>query len=99
AALFDAFEIYVRGERGNAVVEERGPVVGDDLIEIADELIEVIRNDERAGVATFAEEDVLEVIERFFVVGELADGGVDVEPEEFALLVVVLAATPVGPGR
>ena len=33
------------------------------------------------------------------VVGELADEGVGVEPEEFAFLVVVLAALPIGPGR
>ena len=45
-----------------------------------------------------AEEDVLEVGEGLFVVGELADEGVGVEPDELALLVVGLAAHPVGPG-
>jgi len=39
-----------------------------------------------------------EVGEGLLVVGFLTDEGVGVEPEEFALLVVVLAALPVGPG-
>ena len=67
------------------------------LVEVGDELVAVVGDDERAGVAAFGEEDVEEVGEGFFIVGELADGGVGVEPEEFALLVVVLAALPVGP--
>ena len=37
-------------------------------------------------------------VEGLLVVGHLADEGVGVEPEELALLVVVLAALPVGPG-
>ena len=82
----------------DAVVHEGGPVVLDDLVEVGDELVAVVGDDEWAGVAAFGEEDVEEVGEGLFVVGELADGGVGVEPEEFALLVVVLAALPVGPG-
>src|SRR6185437_11455292 len=34
AALLDAFEVCVRGESGDAAVEEGGPVVGDDLVEV-----------------------------------------------------------------
>ena len=82
----------------DAVVDEGGPVVLDDLVEVGDELVAVVGDDERAGVAAFGEEDVEEVGEGFLVVGELADEGVGVEPEELALLVVVLAALPVGPG-
>ncbi len=98
AALLDAGDVGVGVDVVDAVVEEGGPVVFDYLVEVVDELFAVVGDDERAGVAAFAEEDVEEVGEGFFVVGELADEGVGVEPEEFALLVVVLAALPVGPG-
>ena len=98
AALFDAGEVGVRGDGVDTVVDEGGPVVLGDLVEVGDELVAVVGDDERAGVAAFGEEDVEEVGEGFFVVGEFADEGVGVEPEELALLVVVLAALPVGPG-
>ena len=76
----------------------RWPSIPDDLVEVGDDLVAVVRDDEGAGVAAFGEEDVKEIGERFLVVGELADGGVGVEPDEFAFLVVVLTAAPVGPG-
>ncbi len=98
AALFDAGEVGVGVDGVDAVVHEGGPVVLDDLVEVGDELVAVVGDDERAGVAAFGEEDVEEVGEGLLVVGELADEGVGVEPEELALLVVVLAALPVGPG-
>ncbi len=98
AAAGDAVEVGVGVDEVDAVVDEGGPVVLDDVVEVADELVAVVGDDERAGVATLAEEDVEEVGEGFLVVGELADLGVGVEPEELAFLVVVLAATPVGPG-
>ena len=98
AALLDACEVGAGVDGVDAVVDEGGPVVVDDLVEVGDELVAVVGDDERAGVAALGEEDVEEVGEGLFVVGELADEGVGVEPEEFALLVVVLAATPVGPG-
>ncbi len=82
----------------DVVVDEGGPVVLNDLVEVGDKLVAVVGGDERARVTALGEEDVKEVGEGFFVVGELADGGVGVKPEEFALLVVVLAAFPVRPG-
>ena len=99
AAALDAVEVGVGVDEVDAVVDEGGPVVGGDLVEVGDELLAVVGDDERAGVAALAEEDVQEVGEGLLVVGELADEGVGVEPEELAFLVVVLAATPVGPGR
>ncbi len=98
AAALDACEVGVRVDGVDAVVDEGGPVVLDDLVEVGDELVAVVGDDERAGVAALGEEDVEEVGEGLLVVGELADEGVGVEPEEFALLVVVLTALPVGPG-
>ena len=98
AAAGDAVEVGVGVDEVDAVVDEAGPVVLDDVVEVGDELVAVVGDDERAGVAALAEEDVEEVGEGFLVVGELADLGVGVEPEELAFLVVVLAATPVGPG-
>jgi hypothetical protein len=68
-------------------------------MKVGDEFVAVVGDDERAGVSAFGEEDVEEVGEGFFVVGEFADRGVSVEPEELALLVVVLPAFPVGPRR
>ena len=61
AALLDAGEVGVRVDVVDALVEEGGPVVVDDLVEVGDELFAVVGDDERAGVAAFAEEDVLEV--------------------------------------
>jgi hypothetical protein len=81
----------------DAVVEEGGPVVGTTWLRSAMSSA-VVGDDERAGVAALAEEDVEEVGEGLLVVGELADERVGVEPEQFAFLVVVLAALPVGPG-
>ena len=98
AAALDAGEVGVGGGGVDAVVDEGGPVVFDDLVEVGDELVAVVGDDERAGVAALGEEDVEEVGEGLLVVGELADEGVGVEPEELAFLVVVLAALPVGPG-
>ena len=57
----------------------------------------VVGDDQRAGVAAFAEKDVEEIGERFLIVRLLADEGVGVEPEQLAFLVVVLSASPVGP--
>ena len=73
AALLDAGEVGVGVDGVDAVVHEGGPVVCDDLVEVGDELVAVVGDDERAGVAAFGEEDVEEVGEGFFVVGELAD--------------------------
>ncbi len=79
-------------------MQEGGPVVGQHLVEVGDQLVEGVGDDQRAGVAAFAEEDLEEIGERFLVVGLLADEGVGVEPDQLAFLVVVLSATPVGPG-
>jgi len=97
AAAGDAVEIDVRVDEVYAVVEEAGPIVLDDFVEVADDLGAVVGNDKWAGVSTLAEEDVLEVGEGFLVVGKLADPGVGVEPKELAFGVEVLAAAPVGP--
>jgi hypothetical protein len=99
AALFDAGEVGVGVDQVDAIVKELCPVVGGDLVEVCDQFGALVGNDQRAGVAAFAEEDRLEVVERFLVVGELADEGVGVEPEELTLLVVVLSALPVRPRR
>ena len=97
SALGDAFEGRVRSLGGDAVAQEASPVIGDDLIEGGDELVEVVGHDFGRGVASFAEEEHAEIVEALFAAGELADGGIDVEPDEGAFLVVVLAATPVAP--
>ncbi len=98
ATAGDAVEVGVRVDEVDAVVDEARPVEFNDGVEIGDQLLAVVRDDERAGVAALAEEDVEEVGEGFLVVGELADLGVGIEPEELAFLVVVLTPTPVGPG-
>jgi hypothetical protein len=99
AALFDAGEVGVGVDVVDAVVEELRPIVGNDLVEVGDELRALVRNDEWAGVAALCQEDGFEVVEGLPVVRELADEGVGVEPEELALLVVILAALPVRPAR
>ncbi len=98
AAAGDAVEVSVGIDEVDAVVDEAGPVVLGDAVEVANELIAIVGDDERASVAAFAEEDMEEVGEGLLVVGELANLGVGIEPEELAFLVVVLAATPVAPG-
>ncbi len=98
AAAFDAGEVRVRRGDVDAIVEEGGPVVGHDFVQVRDELLAVVRDDERAGVAAFAEEDVLEVGEGLLAAGLLADERVGVEPDELAFLVVGLAARPAAPG-
>ncbi|MEA2261899.1 MAG: hypothetical protein QOJ51_4724 [Acidobacteriaceae bacterium] len=97
AAAPDAVEIGMRIDVVDALADEGGPVVLDDLVEVGDELVAVIGDDERAGVTAFGQEDVQEVGEALLIVGLLADESVGVEPEELSLLVVVLATTPVGP--
>jgi hypothetical protein len=42
AALLDAGEVGVGVDVVDAVVEEGGPVVGDDLVEVGDELVAVV---------------------------------------------------------
>ena len=49
SALLDAFEVGVGLDLVDALAEECGPVVRDHLVEVADELVEVVRNDFRLG--------------------------------------------------
>ena len=63
AALLDTRNIRAWVEFVYAVVEECGPVIFDNLVEIGDELFAGVSDDERAGVAPFAQEDMLKVVE------------------------------------
>ena len=76
AALLDAGEVGVGIDVVDALVEEVGPVVFDDLVEQGDELGAVVGDDLGGGVAAFAEEEDEEIAQVLLVVGELADGGV-----------------------
>ena len=96
--MLDTGEVGALVDQVDAVVQEGCPVIRHDLVQVVDELLTVVGDDERAGVTTLGQKDLQEVGEGFLVAGELADGHVGVEPEQFALLVVVLAALPVGPG-
>jgi hypothetical protein len=81
AALLDAFSVDVGLDVVEAGLDEGGPVVGDDLVEVGGEFCEAVRLDAGNAGAAFLEEELKEVAESFLVVGEFADGGVDVEPE------------------
>ena len=83
----------------HAIMQESRPVVWRNLVQILHQFIEGVGHDERTGVSAFAEKDLLEIIKRFLVLGHLADERVGIQPQQLALKVVVLAASPVGPRR
>ena len=64
-----AVEVGVGVDEVDAVVHEGGPVEGGYFVEVVDELFAVVGDDEWAGVAALAEEDVEEVGEGLLVVG------------------------------
>ena len=78
-----------------AGAKEGGPVVGDHGVEAVDDVVEGVGHDLGWGVAAEAFEGSEEVIEALLAVGLLADGLVDLEPEEVAFAIVVDVAAPV----
>ena len=98
AALLDSSQISAGIDVVDAVVQECGPVVGHNRVQVLNQLIEFVGHDERAGVAAFGQEDLFKIVERLFVVGHLADQGVGVEPKQLAFLVIILPAPPIRPG-
>ncbi len=81
-----------------ALGEEARPVVGGDGLEGGHDVLELIGGGFEAAVLP-AEEGPGEVVQRAAVAGALADQGVDLQPQQLALGIVVLAALPAGPGQ
>ena len=86
----------MRLHRVHEVIQQRGPVVGRDLIQGADEVVESVR-DHRGRAALSTVESFAKIIERALIIGELADRGVDFEPDQLAFGIVVQAPPPILP--
>src|SRR5204862_2502084 len=96
SAASNAVEWSTRRHLINARSQERLPVVRRHLVQRRDDVVEGIRLDSgRAALA--AMEDVAEVLDGFLGVRELADGSVDVEPNQPAFVIKVDAAAVSGP--
>ena len=81
----------------DAVVQESRPVVRHNGIQVLHQFVEIVRDNQWSGVSALAQKDLLKVIQRFLVLRQLADQRIGIEPQQLALLVVVLSAPPVHP--
>jgi hypothetical protein len=85
-------------QRIDALLEEFHPIVGRDPVQDLDNVLKVVgMGDETAVVG--AEKLRREVVERFAVVGELADPGVGVKPDQLPFGVVVFRELPAHPAH
>src|SRR5689334_15785148 len=67
------------------------PIEGSDRVQFSDDVIECVRlNSRRTAFA--AEEPAAKIVERAAAAGQLADAGVDVEPDKHAFIVIINAA-------
>ena len=78
---------------GEALGPEAAPVVGHDLVERVDYIVERVRfqHGTRAGRAV---EELAKIIQRFLAFALLADGDVNPQPVQRVFFVEVDAATP-----
>lgn len=95
AALFDSCKIGAGIDLIDAVAKKVLPVVRHHFVQVVDQFIKCERDNERPGIAACTQEDAFEVIERLPLVGQFSNKRVGIEPEEFALLVVILSALPI----
>ena len=77
--------------------QEPCPIVGLDRVQIAHHIFKRVGHGDRTGIAVQAEETNAKVIQGFFAVALLTNDGVDLQPEQFALRIIVDAATPIAP--
>src|SRR5579859_2079143 len=81
---------------GEALGPETAPVIGRNLVERADDVIEGIGFD--LGHSTLpAMKEVAKIVDGFLVVSLLADDGVDPQPVENVFAVIIEFAPPGGP--
>src|ERR1700733_9003556 len=97
--MFDSTQGRVRRVRFEPLVEKGAPVVRGDVIQIGYDLVEIVGQHLRRSVAADGEKLYTKVVQRFLVAGQLANGGIGIQPYQLAFLIVVLAAPPIAPVR
>ena len=85
-----------REQRVDPALQIAAPVIGLHLVQRRDDVVE--RVGELAIIAVaHAEEGPGEIVDRPLAAGLLADDPVDVDPDQLALAVIILAALPAAP--
>ena len=93
-----AVERRARDEHVHPIMQKRRPIIRLHAVQRFDDIGQRIRQGARAAVL-YTEKGAGEIVERTLVLRALADQGIDVEPEQRALAVVILETLPVVPGH
>src|ERR1700679_454995 len=97
SAVFETAQWGLVGVGVHPRSQEGGPVVWYGCVQAGDDVFESVGNYFGSCISTEPVEGCHEVVESLFAVGHLADGGVDVQPDQLAFVVVIHAEPPVVP--
>ncbi len=86
------------GGRGNALVKQLRPVVRSDLIQGLDEVLKGIGHNLRWATLP-SMKATAEIVQRPLALRLLTDDGINLQPDQFSLGIVVQAAPPSLPLR
>src|SRR5580658_8601841 len=95
--MLNAGKVSARIDLVYAVVQESRPVIGHHLVQVGHQLVEGIGHDQRPRIAALSEKDTNKIVQRLLIVGRFANQSVNIQPQQLALIVVVLTAPPVRP--